>query len=104
MCGVGIMMEKEIKAYGDRKDTIIRFVKTDNVKLGKVFVLYPNEWEDIQTKIKDLELEIAILKSKNAELKEQLGQTSTNYDSNALIDRLDSIENRLDKLESDKKR
>ena len=99
-----IMMEKEIKAYGCRKDTLIRFVKSDNVKLGKVYVLYPNEYEEMATKIADLELEIAILKSKNTELKEQLGQTSANYDFNALMDRLDSIENRLDKLESDKKR
>ena len=97
------MMEKEIKAYGDRKDTIIRFVKTDKVKLGKVFVLYPNELEELQTKIKELELEIAILESKNAELKEQLGQTSANTDYNTLINRLSSIEDRLGKLESDKK-
>lgn len=98
------MMEKEIKAYGCRKDTLIRFVKSDNAELGKVYVLYPNEYEEMTSKIADLELEIAILKSKNAELKEQLGQTSANNDSNALIDRLDSIENRLDKLEFDKKR
>ena len=45
-------MEKEIKAYGDRKDTIIRFVKKDNVKLGKVYVLYPSEYDDMRAKIK----------------------------------------------------
>lgn len=48
---VDIMMEKEIKAYGDRKDTIIRFLKTDKAKLGKVYVLYPNEYEEMKTKI-----------------------------------------------------
>ena len=67
---VDIMMEKEIKAYGDRKDTIIRFLKTDKAKLGKVYVQYPNEYEEMKTKIADLELELAIQQSKkNNDLK-----------------------------------
>lgn len=97
-----IMLEKEIKSYGERNDTIIRFVKKDEVKTGKVYVLYPDEYEALQNKINDLELEIAILKSKNADLKEQLTNTSDNIRADNIIDRLDSIEDRLDKLESDK--
>ena len=61
---VDIMMEKEIKSYGDRKDTIIRFLKTDKAKLDKVYVLYPNEYEEMKTKIADLELELAMQQSK----------------------------------------
>lgn len=97
---VGIMMEKEIKAYGDRKDTIIRFVKTDKVQLGKVYVLYPNEYDGLKTKIADLELELAIQKSKNKDLKEELQSNSNNVDYTEILDKLGSIEQRLDSLES----
>ena len=96
-------MEKEIKSYGKRNDTIIRFVKEDNVKLGKVFVLYPHELDELQNKINDLELEISILESKNADLKEQLDNASNNIGAYDLNNRLDGIEERLDKLESYKK-
>ena len=94
------MMEKEIKSYGKRNDIIIRFVKEDNAKLGKVYVLYPNELDELQNKINELELEIAILKSKNADLKEQLTNTSDSIGAYDLNERLNSIENRLDRLES----
>lgn len=94
------MMEKEIKAYGDRKDTIIRFVKTDKVKLGKVYVLYPNEYEELKTKIDDLELELAIQKSKNKDLKEELQTKTTNADYTEVLDKLTNIKQRLDSLES----
>ncbi len=93
------MVEKEIKSYGQRKDIVIRFVKEDNAKLGKVYVLYPDELEELQDKIKDLELEIAILNSKNSDLKEQLNHNSNNVDVANLINRLNTIEERLDKLE-----
>lgn len=93
-------MEKEIKAYGDRKDTIIRFVKTDKVKLGKVYVLYPNEYEELKTKIDDLELELAIQKSKNKDLKEELQTKTTNADYTEVLDKLTNIKQRLDSLES----
>ena len=46
-----MMMEKEIKSYGKRNDIIIRFVKEDNAKLGKVYVLYPNEFMNYRPKL-----------------------------------------------------
>ncbi len=93
-------MEKEIKAYGDRKDTIIRFLKTDKVKLGKVYVLYPNEYEEMKTKIADLELELAIQQSKNNDLKKELQSISSETDFSKVLDKLTAIEQRLDNLES----
>lgn len=97
---VDSMMEKEIKAYGDRKDTIIRFVKADNVKLGKVYVLYPNEYEEMKTQIADLELELAIQKSKNDDLKKELDSRIVNADYSEVLDKLDGIEQRIDRLET----
>lgn len=97
-------MEKEIKSYGKRNDTIIRFVKEDNAKLGNVYVLYPDEFEELQNKIKDLELQIAILKSKNTDLIEELKNTSNDINYNRLIKKLDIIEDRLDKIESNSTR
>lgn len=94
------MMEKEIKAYGDRKDTIIRFVKTDKVQLGKVYVLYPSEYDGLKTKIADLELELAIQRSKNDDLKEELQSKSNDANYTAILDKLKSIEQRLANLES----
>lgn len=94
------MMEKEIKAYGDRKDTIIRFLKTDDAKLGKVYVLYPNEYEEMESRIADLELELAIQKSKNDDLKEELQLKSNNANYAKILDKLGNIERRLDSLES----
>lgn len=93
------MMEKEIKAYGDRKDTIIRFVKTDNVKLGKVYVLYPSEYDDMKAKIAELELELAIQKSKNDDLKEQIQLKTSNNNYNQILDKLTIIERKLDSLD-----
>ena len=92
-------MEKEIKSYGNRNDTIIRFVKADNVKLGKVYVMYPNEYDELKTKIADLELEVAIQKSKNDELKEELKSKNNDMDYTVILDKLMSIEQRLDNLE-----
>mgnify|MGYP002586440216 FL=1 len=92
-------MEKEIKAYGDRKDTIIRFVKTDNVKLGKVYVLYPSEYDDMKAKIAELELELAIQKSKNDDLKEQIQLKTSNNNYNQILDKLTIIERKLDSLD-----
>ena len=97
---VDIMMEKEIKAYGDRKDTIIRFLKTDEAKLGKVYVLYPNEYEEMKTKIADLELELAIQQSINNDLKKELQSISSATDFSKVLDKLTDIEQRLDNLES----
>lgn len=94
------MMEKEIKAYGDRKDTIIRFLKTDDAKLGKVYVLYPNEYEEMESRIADLELELAIQKSKNDDLKEELQFATSTTDYTEVLDKLTSIEQRLTNLES----
>ena len=94
------MMEKEIKSYGDRKDTIIRFLKTDNAKLGKVYVLYLEEYQELTNKIAELELELAIQKSKNNDLKEELQTKTTNFDYAEVLDKLTNIEQRLDSLES----
>lgn len=94
------MMEKEIKAYGDRKDTIIRFVKKDNVKLGKVYVLYPSEYDDMRAKITELELELAIQKSKNKNLREELSSKNTGSDLSAILDKLDDINDKIRSLES----
>ncbi len=94
------MMEKEIKAYGDRKDTIIRFVKTDKAQLGKVYVLYPSEYDELKTKISDLELELAIQRSKNDDLKEELQSKNNEANYTAILDKLVDIEQRLTKLES----
>ena len=94
------MMEKEIKAYGCRKDTIIRFVKSDNAELGKVYVLYPNEYEEMASQIADLELKLAVEKSKNDDLKRELQSLSDVKGYDELMDRINAIENRLDKLES----
>ena len=94
------MMEKEIKSYGDRKDTIIRFLKTDNAKLGKVYVLYPEEYQELTDKIAGLELELAIQKSKNNDLKEELLSKTTNFDYDEVLDKLTSIEQRIRSLET----
>lgn len=94
------MMEKEIKSYGDRKDTIIRFLKTDNAKLGKVYVLYPEEYQELTDKIAELELELAIQKSKNNDLKEELLSKTTNFDYDEVLDKLTSIEQRIRSLET----
>ena len=94
------MMEKEIKSYGDRKDTIIRFLKTDNAKLGKVYVLYLEEYQELTDKIAELELELAIQKSKNNDLKEELLSKTTNFDYDEVLDKLTSIEQRIHSLET----
>ena len=94
------MMKKEIKSYGDRKDTIIRFLKTDNAKLGKVYVLYPEEYQELTDKIAELELELAIQKSKNNDLKEELLSKTTNFDYDEVLDKLTSIEQRIRSLET----
>lgn len=47
------MMEKEIISVGDRGDILIRFKKSDNAQIGKVYVLYPNELEDLYQQIAD---------------------------------------------------
>lgn len=94
------MMEKEIKAYGRRNDTIIRFVKTDKVQLGKVYVLYPSEYDELKNKIADLELELTIQKSKNDDLKEELQSKNNNANYTAILDKLMDIEQRITNLES----
>lgn len=98
------MMEKEIKSYGDRKDTIIRFLKTDNAKLGKVYVLYPEEYQELTNKIAELELELAIQKSKNNDLKEELRTKTTNFDYAEVLDKLTSIEQTIHSLETKMKK
>ena len=62
--------------------------------------MYPNEYDELKTKIADLELEVAIQKSKNDELKEELKSKNNDMDYTVILDKLMSIEQRLDNLES----
>ncbi len=43
---------------------LIRFNKSDNVRVGKVYVLYPEELEELQKQISDAYDEIALLRNK----------------------------------------
>ena len=90
-----VMMEKEITQVGKkRKDTLIRFGKKDgDVRLGKVYVLYPEELEELQKQISDAHKEIDILRSK-------LSDDDT-IKLNEIVDMINKIDNRVSKLEAD---
>ena len=89
------MMEKEITQVGQKRtDTLIRFGKRDgDVRLGKVYVLYPEEFEDLQKQITDAHEEIAILRSK-------LSDKDT-INIGELLDMINKINKRVSRLESD---
>lgn len=90
-----VMMEKKISRVGKkRKDTIIRFGKKDgDVRVGKVYVLYPEEYEDLQKQISDAHEEIAILRSKLSD-----DDTITLVE---VVDMINKMDNRVSKLEAD---
>ena len=57
------MMKKEIVSVGKREDKLIRFKKSDDAKVGVVYVLYPDELEALQKQIADAHDEIALLRN-----------------------------------------
>lgn len=89
------MMEKEISQVGKkRKDTLIRFGKRDgDVRLGKVYVLYPEELEDLQRQIADAHDEIARLRSKIAD--------DDTIKLDEIIEMINNMDNRVSRLEAD---
>lgn len=87
------MMEKEIISVGDRGDILIRFKKSDNAQIGKVYVLYPNELEDLYQQIADAHEEIATLRNKIA--------NNDTIKLNDIVDMINKMDNRVSKLEAD---
>ena len=87
------MMEKEIVTAGKRKDMLIRFNKSDDAHVGKVYVLYPNELEDLQKQIADAYEEIATLRNKIAE--------NDTIKLDEIVDMINKMDNRVSKLEAD---
>ena len=87
------MMEKEIISVGDRGDILIRFKKSDDAQVGKVFVLYPKELEDLQKQIIDAHEEIARLRKKIA------NDDTIKLDD--IVDMINKMDNRVSKLEAD---
>ena len=89
------MMEKEITQVGQkRKDTLIRFGKKDgDVRLGKVYVLYPEELEELQQQIVDAHKEIAKLRNKIAD------DDTIKLDD--IVDMINKMDSRVSKLEAD---
>lgn len=89
------MMEKEITQVGKKRtDTLIRFGKRDgDVRLGKVYILYPEELEDLQKQIVDANKEIAILRSKLSD------ENTITLDD--VVNMINKIDNRVSKLEVD---
>lgn len=87
------MMEKEIVSVGEREDKLIRFKKSDNAHVGRVYVLYPNELQDLQQQIADAHDEIARLRNKIAD-----GDTIKLDD---IVDMINKMDSRVSKLEAD---
>lgn len=88
-----VMMEKEIVSVGKREDKLIRFNKSDDARLGTVYVLYPNEFEDLQKQIADAHEEIATLRNRIAE------EETIKLDD--IVDMINKMDKRVFKLESD---
>ena len=89
------MIEKEITQVGKKRtDTLIRFGKKDgDVRLGKVYVLYPEELEDLQKQIADAHEEIATLRNKIAE------EETIKLDD--IVDMINKMDKRVSRLEAD---
>ena len=87
------MMEKEIVSVGKRGDLLIRFNKSDDAHVGKVYVLYPNELEDLQQQIADAHDEIALLRNKMAD--------DETIKLDEIVDMINNMDNRVSKLEAD---
>ena len=87
------MMKKEIVSVGKREDKLIRFNKSDDAKVGVVYVLYPDELEVLQKQIADAHDEIALLRNKMAD--------DETIKLDEIVDMINNMDNRVSKLEAD---
>ena len=87
------MMKKENVSVGKREDKLIRFKKSDDAKVGVVYVLYPDELEVLQKKITDAHDEIALLRNKMAD--------DETIKLDEIVDMINNMDNRVSKLEAD---
>lgn len=90
---VDFMMKKEIVSVGKREDKLIRFKKSDDAKVGVVYVLYPDELEALQKQIADAHDEIALLRNKMAD--------DETIKLDEIVDMINNMGNRVSKLEAD---
>lgn len=90
---VDFMMKKEIVSVGKREDKLIRFKKSDDAKVGIVYVLYPDELEVLQKQITDAHDEIALLRNKMAD--------DETIKLDEIVDMINNMDNRVSKLEAD---
>lgn len=90
---VDFMMKKEIVSVGKREDKLIRFKKSDDAKVGVVYVLYPDELEALQKQIADAHDEIALLRNKMAD--------DETIKLDEIVDMINNMDNRVSKLEAD---
>lgn len=86
-------MKKEIVSVGKREDKLIRFNKSDDAKVGVVYVLYPDELEVLQKQITDAHDEIALLRNKMAD--------DETIKLDEIVDMINNMDNRVSKLEAD---
>ena len=87
------MMKKENVSVGKREDKLIRFKKSDDAKVGVVYVLYPDELEVLQKKITDAHDEIALLRNKMAD--------DETIKLDEIVDMINNMDNRVSKIEAD---
>ena len=87
------MMKKEIVSVGKREDKLIRFNKSDDAKVGVVYVLYPDELEALQKQIADAHDEIALLRNKMAD--------DETIKLDEIVDMINNMDNRVSKIEAD---
>ena len=90
---VDFMMKKENVSVGKREDKLIRFKKSDDAKVGVVYVLYPDELEVLQKQIADAHDEIALLRNKMAD--------DETIKLDEIVDMINNMDNRVSKLEAD---
>lgn len=90
---VDFMMKKEIVSVGKREDKLIRFNKSDDAKVGVVYVLYPDELEALQKQIADAHDEIALLRNKMAD--------DETIKLDEIVDMINNMDNRVSKIEAD---
>lgn len=90
---VDFMMKKENVSVGKREDKLIRFKKSDDAKVGVVYVLYPDELEALQKQIADAHDEIALLRNKMAD--------DETIKLDEIVDMINNMDNRVSKLEAD---
>ena len=88
------MMEKEIVSVGKREDKLIRFRKSDNARVGRVYVLYPEELEELQKQIADSHNEIITLRNKIAH------DNDSSLDD-IVMEMINKMDKRVSRLESD---